>query len=119
MNPTPSHPEHMLLQRPINGKTLEAVREAVGALGSARHPLVIRTWPEMEKLFRGVAGFRAAEHYGDEETDDMVKGEIGRVGGFRIVIRWNGQPARSPAGQIRSDVTGGIGALCVDIEEHG
>jgi len=104
------------LPKPVTGASLDKAREAVMTMGAPAGPLAIRAWPELEKVFRGVKGFRCAEHYGEDETDEMLRGEIGRVGGFRIVIRWHGLPTKLESGGYVCEIAGGARPRVLRVE---
>lgn len=95
------------IHEPVTHKVLEHVRSAIRTSGAHRPILIIRTWPETHESFQNLDGFRAVEDYDVEELDDMQKGEIGRVDGFHIVVRWNGAPIRTKDGLYISEVVGG------------
>ena len=102
---------------PITRQTLDQARAFIRSMDTAARPLVcIRTWPEVQDDFLEMPGFRAVEDYDVEELDNMQRGEIGRVCGFHIIVRWNGAPVKTKSGKFRSEVTGGAWALHIDSE---
>ena len=106
----------MNINGPITIHALDELRRHMLSLGASKGVLCIRTWPALQEQFEAMPGFRDVEEYEVEELDNMQHGEIGRVCGFHIVVRWNGTPVRSASGQYHSEVLGGAQPHFIDSE---
>lgn len=108
--------DNVSIDGPVTAKVLATARNQVQLAGAGRAILVIRTWPEVHMDFMNIPGFHAVEEYDVEELDTMQRGEIGRVHGFHIVVRWNANPIKTKSGKFISEVVGGVNPFRIESE---